>query len=83
MQSGSSALGLARRLAFVGVASSDDEEMRAQKAVLTLAASIVTVLAIIWVGMYWVLGLHRAAALQMQAEFGRLCQPPGPRVSVR
>lgn len=53
----------ARRLAFLGVAETDPDETRSQKAALTLAAALVTVLAIIWVGTYWVLDLPRAAAI--------------------
>ncbi len=63
MQPGSSVLGLVRRLAFVGVATSDPDAIRAQKAALTLAAALITALAIIWVGTYWVLGLREAAAI--------------------
>ncbi len=63
MQPGSSVLGLVRRLAFVGVATKDSNETRAQKAALTLAAILVTVLVIIWVGTYWALALPRAAAI--------------------
>jgi adenylate cyclase len=63
MQPGSSVRRVVRRLAFVGVATKDPDETRAQKAVLTLAAALVTILAIIWVATYWVLGLPRAAAI--------------------
>ena len=54
---------LAWSLASVGVASSDDDALRAQKAALTLAASTITGLAVIWVGTYWALGLPAAAAI--------------------
>ena len=63
MQTRSSVLGLVRRLAFIGVDETDTDETRAQKAALTLAAAMVTVLAIIWVGTYWVLGLASAASI--------------------
>jgi class 3 adenylate cyclase len=56
-------LGLIRRLALIGVAETDADETRAQKAALTLAATLVTVLAVIWVGTYWALGLSQAAAI--------------------
>lgn len=52
-----------RRLALVGVAETDTDNTRAQKAGLTLAAVLITLLAIIWVGTYWVLGLRQAAAI--------------------
>jgi class 3 adenylate cyclase len=52
-----------RRLALLGVADKDPDEIRAQKAALTLATALITVLAIIWVGTYWVLGLPQAAAI--------------------
>jgi class 3 adenylate cyclase len=61
----SSLVQLVRRLAFLGVAESDTEETRAQKAALTLAAALITVLSIIWVGTYWALGLPRAAAIPL------------------
>ena len=54
---------LAQRLAFVGVVSDDSEEVRLQKVTLTLASMIVTVLAVIWVVTYLVLGLPMAAAI--------------------
>lgn len=52
-----------RSLAFVGVTASDTEDLRAQKATLTLAASCVTGLSFIWVGTYVALGLPVAAAI--------------------
>lgn len=52
-----------RRLAFVGVADGDSDQVRAQKATLTLAAACVTGLAVLWVGTYWMLGLSQAAAI--------------------
>jgi adenylate cyclase len=63
MQPGSSVLGLVRRLAFVGVATKDPDETRAQKAALTLSAALVTVLSVIWVATYWILSLPQAAAI--------------------
>lgn len=50
-------------LALLGVADSDPDETRAQKVALTLAASLITALAVIWVGTYSALGLFRAAAI--------------------
>jgi adenylate cyclase len=52
-----------RRLALLGVAETDTDETRAQKAALTLATALITLLAIVWVGTYWVLGLPQAAAI--------------------
>jgi adenylate cyclase len=52
-----------RALAFLGIAEADPETLRAQKATLTLAAACVTVLAVIWVGTYWALGLKTAALI--------------------
>jgi adenylate cyclase len=63
MAVGFSLAGPLRRLAFVGVAETDADDVRAQKATLTLAAVCVTGLAIIWVGTYWALGLTQAAAI--------------------
>ena len=52
-----------RRLALIGVAATDPEPLRAQKATLTIAAASVMVLAVVWVGTYWVLGLPLAALI--------------------
>ncbi len=51
------------RLAFVGVATDDPDEIRVQKVTLTLAAVTVTVLAVAWVGTYLALGLPVSAAI--------------------
>jgi len=51
------------RLAFLGVDPSDDDELRLQKATLTLAAITVTMLAVVWVGTYLALGLPLSAAI--------------------
>lgn len=59
----SSVLGLIRWLAHIGVADSDADAVRAQKATLTLSAACVTGLAFIWVGTYLVLGLAQAAVI--------------------
>jgi adenylate cyclase len=52
-----------RRFAFIGVAEGDRDETRAQKATLTLASACVVILAVVWVGTYWILGLPQAAAI--------------------
>jgi class 3 adenylate cyclase len=54
---------LLERLALVGVAPGDSDEVRVQKGALTLAAMIVTVLSVIWVGTYLALGLPVSAAI--------------------
>jgi adenylate cyclase len=51
------------RFAAIGVAPSDPDETRAQKVALTLSAACVTVLSVVWVGTYWLLGLPQAAAI--------------------
>jgi class 3 adenylate cyclase len=51
------------RLAFVGVDPTDHEELRLQKVTLTLAAIVVTTLAVFWVGTYVALGLPVSAAI--------------------
>jgi len=53
----------AYRWAVIGVAPGDSEEVRVQKVALTLAATIVTLLAFIWVGTYLALGLPISAAI--------------------
>ena len=52
-----------RRTALLGVADGDADQVRAQKATLTLAAVCVTGLAVLWVGTYWILGLPQAAVI--------------------
>jgi class 3 adenylate cyclase len=54
-----------RWLAFIGVVDGDPDAIRAQKVALTLAASLVTVLSILWVGTYLALGLPLAAAIPL------------------
>jgi class 3 adenylate cyclase len=54
---------LIERLAFLGAAPGDSEEVRVQKASLVLAASTVSALAVVWVATYLVLGLPRSAAI--------------------
>jgi adenylate cyclase len=52
-------------LASLGVVDSDDDAMRAQKAALTLATVLITVLSVIWVATYFGLGLAAAAAIPL------------------
>ncbi len=54
---------LLRGLAFLGVAESDPDPLRAQKATLTVAAACIIALAVIWVVTYWILGLLMAALI--------------------
>jgi class 3 adenylate cyclase len=54
---------LVERLAFVGVAPNDSQEVRVQKVTLTLPAMAVTLLSVIWVGTYLALGLPVSAAI--------------------
>lgn len=63
--------GLAR-LSMVGVSPDDPEPLQAQKATLTLAAISVTVLAVVWVTTYLVLGLPRAAAIPFGYQLASL-----------
>jgi adenylate cyclase len=56
---------IVERLAFVGVATTDSNEIRVQKVTLTLAAVVVTTLSFVWVGTYLVLGLPEAAAIPL------------------
>jgi class 3 adenylate cyclase len=51
------------RIALVGVASTDSDNVRLQKVTLTLAAATSTVLAVIWVGTYLALGRPLSAAI--------------------
>ncbi len=51
------------RLALIGVAPDDSDDVRVQKVTLTLSAVTVTVLAVAWVGTYLALGLPLSAAI--------------------
>ena len=53
------------RLALIGAAADDPDELRLQKVTLTLAASTVTVLAVVWVATYLALGLPVSAAIPL------------------
>jgi adenylate cyclase len=55
--------GLIRRVALLGVSDADEDETRAQKVALTLAALLITLLTPAWIGTYWALGLLTAAAI--------------------
>ena len=50
-------------LALVGVEDGDDDTIRAQKAALTLAASLIVGLSVVWVATYLALGLPVSAAI--------------------
>src|SRR3972149_2037038 len=54
---------LLSRLANAGALAEDPPDVRLQKAVLTLTAVIVPVLAFYWVGMYLALGLRLSASI--------------------
>jgi adenylate cyclase len=54
---------LVERLAFLGVAPDDSDDIRVQKVTLTLPAITVTVLSVVWVGTYLALGLPASAAI--------------------
>jgi adenylate cyclase len=58
-----SARRILERLSLIGVAPGDSDGVRVQKVTLTLAAELVTVLSVIWVGTYLALGLPRSAAI--------------------
>jgi class 3 adenylate cyclase len=51
------------RLAALGTAATDDDQVRAQKATLTITTLVVTGLAVIWVVTYWLLAIPQAAAI--------------------
>jgi adenylate cyclase len=52
-----------RRLAAVGVDPTDPEDERLRKVTLTLAATLMATMAIVWVATYWSLGLWRSGAI--------------------
>ena len=55
--------GLLTRVAAIGTAADDDDATRARKVTLTTAAVVVTILSVVWVGTYWLLGFPVAAAI--------------------
>ncbi|HEX9551483.1 MAG TPA: hypothetical protein VF971_10355, partial [Candidatus Limnocylindrales bacterium] len=55
--------GVVSRLAAIGTLPTDDDATRDQKGALVLAAAIVSLLAVAWVGTYWALGIPRSAAI--------------------
>lgn len=57
--------GAVERLAAVGIRPDDSDEERLQKASLTLAAASITVLASVWVGIYWAHGLRVPALIPL------------------
>lgn len=52
-----------RRLVTIGVLADDPEEERLRKASLTLTATMVSALAVVWVTTYSILGLYLSAAI--------------------
>ncbi len=55
--------GTLRRLAALGADPTDSEDERLRKATLTLAATLMATMAIVWVATYWSLGLWRSGAI--------------------
>ena len=52
-----------QRLALLGVAPEDSDDVRVQKVTLTLSALTMTALSVVWVGTYLALGLPVSAAI--------------------
>jgi adenylate cyclase len=65
MRFGSSGARYLHRLAFLGVADSDSDEERAQKATLTITAASSAGVSFVWVLTYAALGLYQAAAIPL------------------
>ena len=65
MRPASSLARLLHWLAFLGVLEDDPEDVQAQKATLTVVATVITVLSVVWVATYWALGLPRSAAIPL------------------
>ena len=53
----------ARRLAAIGVAEGDSEDLRLDKALLTLVTTLIALMSFAWVGAYLLLGLPWSAAI--------------------
>jgi len=51
------------RLLTIGVAPDDDEDVRLRKFLLLVAALAITVLAVVWGAIYWIVGVPAAAAI--------------------
>jgi len=54
-----------RRLAALGADPNDSEDERLRKATLTLAATLIATMAIVWVTTYWSLELWRSGAIPL------------------
>ena len=52
-----------QRLATLGVAADDPEDVRLDKAMLALVSALIAVMAFAWVGIYLAIGLPRSAAI--------------------
>lgn len=52
-----------QRFAALGVADGDPEDVRLDKAMLTLASSLIAVMSFAWIGIYLAIGLPRSAAI--------------------
>jgi adenylate cyclase len=61
-----------RRLASLGASPEDDAEERLRKAVLTLFASLVAALALVWVGSYLAAGLPVPAMIPLAYQAGAI-----------
>jgi len=55
--------GRVERLARIGVLPTDSRDEALRKETLVLSASVITAIAVIWVGTYWALGLYLSAAI--------------------
>lgn len=55
--------GIVARLATLGSVPTDSPDEALRKQILVLSAVLITVLAVVWVVTYWILGLHLAAAI--------------------
>ena len=60
----------ARRLAAIGVAEGDSEDLRLDKAMLTLVSTLIALMSFAWVGAYLVLGLPGSAAIPFAYQVG-------------
>lgn len=61
-----------RRLAALGTTPQDSDDQRLQKATLTLAATLMATMAIVWVATYWSLGLWRSGAIPFAYQLATL-----------
>jgi len=60
----------AQRFASIGIADGDDEDLRLDKAMVTLVSALIALMSFVWVGSYLLLGLPLSAAIPFAYQVG-------------